>query len=887
MSEKKKSQFEAIAIVGRGCVLPSCHSVDDLWKIVADGKVETSSASKDDWHVNQQRLLSDNAGVYELDKMWSNHGGYVRGFDEIFDANQFQLDNHLLDTLDPVFLWSLEAARQAMAEVTSKTKLDNAGVILGNLSYPTRAHSKFAEEVWLKDMRGEGQVKTAAENRFMSGLPANIVAKGMGFGGSTLALDAACASGLYAIKIACDRLQSGKADVMLAGAVNAADPLFIHMGFCALNALSKTGKSQPFSQNADGLVPSEGAAFVALKRLEDARADGDKIYGVIRGVGLSNDGRSGGFLSPSTDGQVDCINKAYEMSSIQPDQVQFVECHATGTEAGDSTEIESLSTIFPNAHDLPLGSLKGNLGHLITASGIAGLLKIILAFENKTIPGTPNAAPNLASIKRNGFKIPAENTTWKSAGPRIAAISSFGFGGNNAHLIVQEESAEIETAPVKLEKVQLAIVNLALKTNQDSDADAFGKRICSDGIDLDEQDSADQSLCEQVSLSAKSLAFPPNDLKEALGQQLILLDLLPQIERSINKIDHHRIGVFIGMQTDSEVCRYGLRWRIEDLDPRAKELDLDKEIASSPNASSVIGKMPNVPANRLSNQLDIKGPGFTVSREELSGDGALELAMTAIHKGELDAAIVGAVELGNENVHQYAINKLGLNPQPSSDAAILLVVKNLEQAKIDGDDILALISTSEESKNELVSQNNTFTQGAHSAAGLLNISAGIQRIRAGQSQKNGISHSTIVITNRSIFGETTAWNLEPADNSKAYAAKNSPLAEVYAAQDRETLIENLKQGLQSELGHCRVAIVSKEGNFEKLRQRAIKGIKSSKLAFWSLDGISFSEAAIIGEIASVFTGAASSYPKMGHDLFLALPDISRKLAKKCQARQKQ
>lgn len=879
MSEKKKSQFEAIAIVGRGCVLPSCHSVDDLWKIVADGKVETSSASKDDWHVNQQRLLSDNAGVYELDKMWSNHGGYVRGFDEIFDANQFQLDNHLLDTLDPVFLWSLEAARQAMAEVTSKTKLDNAGVILGNLSYPTRAHSKFAEEVWLKDMRGEGQVKTAAENRFMSGLPANIVAKGMGFGGSTLALDAACASGLYAIKIACDRLQSGKADVMLAGAVNAADPLFIHMGFCALNALSKTGKSQPFSQNADGLVPSEGAAFVALKRLEDARADGDKIYGVIRGVGLSNDGRSGGFLSPSTDGQVDCINKAYEMSSIQPDQVQFVECHATGTEAGDSTEIESLSTIFPNAHDLPLGSLKGNLGHLITASGIAGLLKIILAFENKTIPGTPNAAPNLASIKRNGFKIPAENTTWKSAGPRIAAISSFGFGGNNAHLIVQEESAEIETAPVKLEKVQLAIVNLALKTNQDSDADAFGKRICSDGIDLDEQDSADQSLCEQVSLSAKSLAFPPNDLKEALGQQLILLDLLPQIERSINKIDHHRIGVFIGMQTDSEVCRYGLRWRIEDLDPRAKELDLDKEIASSPNASSVIGKMPNVPANRLSNQLDIKGPGFTVSREELSGDGALELAMTAIHKGELDAAIVGAVELGNENVHQYAINKLGLNPQPSSDAAILLVVKNLEQAKIDGDDILALISTSEESKNELVSQNNTFTQGAHSAAGLLNISAGIQRIRAGQSQKNGISHSTIVITNRSIFGETTAWNLEPADNSKAYAAKNSPLAEVYAAQDRETLIENLKQGLQSELGHCRVAIVSKEGNFEKLRQRAIKGIKSSKLAFWSLDGISFSEAAIIGEIASVFTGAASSYPKMGHDLFLALPDISRKLAK--------
>ncbi|MFT5209955.1 MAG: acyl transferase domain-containing protein/3-hydroxymyristoyl [Flavobacterium sp.] len=879
MSEKKKSQFESIAIVGRGCVLPSCHSVDELWKIVEGGKVETSSASKDDWHVNQQRLLSDNAGVYELDKMWSNHGGYVRGFDDIFDASQFQLNKDLLDTLDPVFLWSLEAARQAMTEVKSKTKLDNAGVILGNLSYPTRAHSKFAEEVWLKDMRGEGQVKTAAENRFMSGLPANIVAKGMGFGGSTLALDAACASGLYAIKIACDRLQSGQADIMLAGAVNAADPLFIHMGFCALNALSKTGTSQPFSQDADGLVPSEGAAFVALKRLVDARADGDKIYGVIQGLGLSNDGRSGGFLSPSTDGQVDCINKAYEMSSIQPDQVQFVECHATGTEAGDSTEIESLGTIFPNAVDLPLGSLKGNLGHLITASGVAGLLKIILAFENKTIPGTPNATPNLASIKKNGFIIPAENTNWESTGPRIAAISSFGFGGNNAHLIVQEESADIETAYVKPDTTQFAIVNLALRTDQDSDADAFGKRICSEDLGSGNQGSGNQGLCEQISLSAKSLAFPPNDLKEALGQQLILLDLLPQIEHSINKIDHHRMGIFIGMQTDSEVCRYGLRWRLEDLDPSAKNIDLDKEIASSPNASSVIGKMPNVPANRLSNQLDIKGPGFTVSREELSGDGALELAMTAIHKGELDAAIVGAVELGNENVHQYAINKLNLNPQPSSDAAILLVIKNLEQAKIDGDDILALISTGDESKSQATSQNNTFTQGAHSAAGLLNISAGIQKIRAGQSQKNGINHSPIVVTNHSIFGETTVWNLEPAGSSKAYAAKDSPLLEFYAAQDRVTLVQNLEKGLQSELGHCRIAIVSKEGNFEKLRQRAVKGINSSKLAFWSLDGISFSEAAIKGEIASVFTGAASSYPEMGSDLFLALPDISRKLAK--------
>ena len=134
------------------------------------------------------------------------------------------------------------------------------------------------------------------------------------------------------------------------------------MGFSALNALSKSGESRPFHQQADGLVPAEGAAFVALKRLEDARADGDQIYGVVRGVGLSNDGRSGGFLSPSTPGQVRCMKQAYDMAGLDPAEVQFVECHATGTAAGDGAEINSLREVFPEADNLPLGILKGQSG---------------------------------------------------------------------------------------------------------------------------------------------------------------------------------------------------------------------------------------------------------------------------------------------------------------------------------------------------------------------------------------------------------------------------------------------------------------------------------------------------------------------------------------------
>ncbi|MCZ6502148.1 MAG: beta-ketoacyl synthase N-terminal-like domain-containing protein, partial [Gammaproteobacteria bacterium] len=884
-------KFQPIAVVGRGCILPGCQSVDDLWQIIAEGRVETSSASRDDWHVNQERLLSDH-GAYELDKMWSNHGGYVRDFADHFDASQFQLDAELIGQLDPVFLWSLEAARQALAEseFQAETMLQRAGVVLGNLSYPTRAHSRLAEEVWLRQMRGEGQVECAPENRFMSGLPAMLVARGLGLGGSTLALDAACASALYAIKIACDRLQDGKSDLMLAGGVNAADPLFIHMGFCALNALSKTGTSRPFHRQADGLVPSEGAVFVALKRLEDARADGDQIYGVIRGIGLSNDGRSGGFLSPSTQGQVACIKQAYEMADIDPGKVQFVECHATGTEAGDSTEIASLSEVFPGADNLPLGSLKGNLGHLITASGVAGLLKILLAFENKTIPGTPNATPSLDAVTAGGFRVPEDASEWHSDGPRLAAISSFGFGGNNAHLIVQENSDEIVVPDLVNDSTgdsadaAFAVVSLAIRTDQDANADAFGHRVAGGRANSSYFQKKFQK--NQISLSAKSLAFPPNDLKEALGQQLILLELLPEVESAIVQIENSRTGIFIGMQTDSEVCRYGLRWRIQDLHPRGADIDLDGEIASSPNAASVIGKMPNVPANRLSNQLNITGPGYTVSREELSGDGALELALTAIGRGELDAAIVGAVDLADEQVHAAAISKITSGHVSTADAAVLMVVKSVARAKQDGDQILALIAQGDESSQENPDEPAEHAEPnpvAHAAQGLLNLAAAIQLLRAGltpgSEHKNGIKQESAVIRNRSVFGETSTWLLQRADGAKAFAATDRPLMEVYGAGNRRSLVANIEAGTSGDNGPCRVALVGKADDMAGLRQRAVAAISAkSDLKAWSLDGVSFSDGPIEGEMASVFTGAASAYPGMGRDLFPGLPGISADLA---------
>ena len=321
------------------------------------------------------------------------------------------------------------------------------GLVLGNLSYPTPGLVEFAEATWFGAQSPDvprppydPSAPPAAVNRFSSGMPAHLAAQALNLRGGAFALDAACASSLYAIKLACDRLQDGRCDVMVAGAVNRTDDLFIHIGFCALQAMSRRGESRPFAADADGLVPAEGAAFVVLKRLADAVAAGDTILGVIRGIGLSNDGNAGGFLSPSAEGQVRAMRAAYAMAGIEPAAISLLECHATGTPVGDATELESAAQLFGGCRDVPIGSLKSNLGHLITAAGAAGLIKLLAALRTGIRPPSRRVDAPLAALADSPFRLLQAPEAWpgEPGVPRRAALSAFGFGGNNAHLIVEE-----------------------------------------------------------------------------------------------------------------------------------------------------------------------------------------------------------------------------------------------------------------------------------------------------------------------------------------------------------------------------------------------------------------------------------------------------------------
>jgi acyl transferase domain-containing protein len=264
---------------------------------------------------------------------------------------------------------------------------------------------------------------------------------------------------------------------MLAGAVSRADDLFLHVGFAALQALSYTGQSRPFHAEADGLLPAEGACMFALRRLEDAERDGEKILGVIRGVGLSNDGRDRGLLVPSESGQVRAMRQAFELSGLTPGDIDYVECHATGTTVGDATEIASLNTVYGTRPEgLSLGSFKANCGHLITAAGGAGLLKMLAAMEHELMPMTPHVdAPNPA-LASTSLRVLSESLPWPSTRPRRAGVSAFGFGGNNAHLLVEQyqgKSAPRTDAARTQPHVRVAIVSLGARVADGNSAADF------------------------------------------------------------------------------------------------------------------------------------------------------------------------------------------------------------------------------------------------------------------------------------------------------------------------------------------------------------------------------------------------------------------------------
>jgi acyl transferase domain-containing protein/3-hydroxymyristoyl/3-hydroxydecanoyl-(acyl carrier protein) dehydratase len=855
-------RFAPIAIVGRACVLPGALSPESLWAAVREGRDLLAAAPAGRWRLPRERALCS-PDAPQADRAWSDRGGYVEGFDALWNPRGFALPASELDGLDPLVHWLLHCSRAALAE-TTRGEDDRVGAVFGHLGFPSEQMAAFADQVW-----SGSDASIDPRNRAMSGGAAQVLAQALALDAGCHALDAACASSLYAFKLACDRLHEGSADVMLAGAVQRADDLFLHVGFSALNALSKSGRSRPFHRDADGLVPAEGCAMLALKRLDDARRDGDTIHAIVRGIGLSNDGRGRGLLVPDAAGQQRAIRAAYAVADIDPTAVSLLECHATGTPVGDATELHSSAAVFAGVGELPIGSLKSNLGHLITVAGAAGILKLIEAMRAGVRPPSLHADELTPALADTPFRVLRQAEAWPSERPRIAAVSAFGFGGNNAHLILSEDDPTLHSGPPRPRPQQFAITALGCIAGTATSRAQFSAALAA-GAAL--RDATGSGAIERIELDLAGLRFPPRDLAQTLPQQLAMLAAAREALAESGDLPRERSAVLIGMEPDAEVARFGTRWR------RVAEGAGDGVIAALESAG-VIGCMPNIPANRISAQFDLGGPAFTVQAGAESGLHALQIACRALANDEIDAALVGAVDLCCE-----AVTRAAGNADPA-DAAVALVLKRRADAERDGDRIYALLTMSESSCAETLPANLIAADlrrrlgCAGAADGLLQLATAALCLHHRQ-QPDG--RTWLAAAPRSLqfaLAGSVPLQLQEAWTAPRRSETALPRLHVYAGAERAAVIAALVARREGGDGPARLVLVAGDDEFESVRERALAHLRDGAPAG---QNVHYRDAPIGGGIAFAFAGAGAAYHGMGADLLRQLPLLANQLAARSQ-----
>jgi acyl transferase domain-containing protein/3-hydroxymyristoyl/3-hydroxydecanoyl-(acyl carrier protein) dehydratase len=849
--------FDPVAIVGRSCVLPGAATPEALFDATLAGRCLLTTTPRDHWRgVDPARLLASDAPGLRVS---SATGGYV---DETFDVSQIASQIPDFDRLDPMVPWLARCAQQALGKPLAAPR---TGLIVGNLSYPSTLNTAFVESVWT----GDGGVDP--RNRFSSGLPVHLVAGAMRMTGPAYALDAACASSLYAIKLACDALQDGEADVMLAGGLNGSDDLFLHLGFTALQALSASGRSRPFHAEADGLVPSAGAALVALKRLEDAERSGDRILGVIMGVGLSNDGRQSGFLAPAAAGQASAMTSALEQARLTPAQIDYVDCHATGTPLGDATELQSILAAYGDV-PLKLGALKGNLGHTITVSGAASLVNVLSAMQASVMPPTLCEKPT-DKLNDMPFTLTTTATPWDGDLKR-AAVSNFGFGGNNAHLIVQNHVSPrrpVTRRPMPSDDV--VICSMGVVTGDTRDAASFRRRALGP--------TAPSTPLGTVELDLVGLGFPPNELAGSLTQQTAMLAAAAQALAGV-VTDPARTGVIVGMGCDATIARQ--RLRVLHLDDE-EWLSANKDSAPRLTADGVIGTMPNIPANRIHAQRDFRGFGFTVSSEELSGIDALRIAVRALRHRDLDAVVTGAVDMCCEPAHVEAADALAPDDGVAhGDAAVAFVLKRRADAEAAGDEILAVLDTGEVPAGGDPNVAAGRFGRTHAAGAAAEVAARVAAVRtrvrvdpSGAQPAPGGTAATVRL--ESIGGRADGVTVAAAGAPVPLSVGVVPFSERYAGESRADLLSRMQRHEPGGSGPVRCSVVGdSESTVDGLRGAAVQQLSRGEAP--TLPGVAFTDAPVTGELAFTFTGAAAAYPGAGRELLLAWPELGDTLAER-------
>ncbi len=460
LDPEPRERPSAIAIIGMSCILPKAPDLDTYWNNIlnrVDAMTEIP-AGRWDW-----KTYFD-PDPRAKDKIYSKWGGFLD--ETTFDPVEFGMPPNSLKSIDPMQLLALKAARRAMEDAGYWERpfdRSRASVILGasggtgdlGASYLLRSSLPLilGDSAPAVIENANGLLPQWTEDSF-AGLLLNVaagrIANRFDFGGLNYVVDAACASSLAAVHQAVRELEAQATDLVLVGGVDTTQNPFGYLCFSKTRALSPTGRARTFDAEADGIAISEGIVMLVLKRLSDAERDGDRVYAVIRATAGSSDGRAKGMTAPRPEGQMAALRRAYRKAGFSPTTVGLFEAHGTGTVVGDRTEALALTTVLDEAgatrRSAAVGSVKSMIGHTKATAGVASLAKVALGLYHKVLPPTLGVTrPNPSAKLDDGpLYVNTETRPWigSASHPRRAGASSFGFGGTNFHVVLEEYDQE-------------------------------------------------------------------------------------------------------------------------------------------------------------------------------------------------------------------------------------------------------------------------------------------------------------------------------------------------------------------------------------------------------------------------------------------------------------
>ncbi|MEX2287212.1 MAG: polyketide synthase, partial [Planctomycetaceae bacterium] len=738
-----------LAIVGMACRFPGADNLDEFWSLIRDGR--SSLVPLPDERLNRKLYYDPEPGT--LGKTYCALGGVVEHHP--IDRRVFPIDEALARRYDAAHLTLCEVVAAALRHAgynPLSLPYRNTGVYVGNSSGGTDLDSRLAYNSYAREMADPLRELAAFKNvsaavredvikqvvasiraafpsrfdypvdRFSPHAAATLMVEAFGLTGPAVITDAACASSLMALQLAAPALREGRIEMaIVAGAAYRKPCEWVAM---ALSKVMSARGCCPFDADADGLISSDGYAAVVVKTLNRALADGDRILGVVRGIGMSCDGRGKGFWAPRKEGQVEAIRRAYS-GGLDPSRVQYIEAHATSTQLGDATEVAALNEAFAGVfkHKIPIASVKANIGHTLESAGIAGLIKTLLAMQHGVIPpaanfNTPNPAVDWEHVP---FYVPTTATDWpahKDGHPRRAGIDSFGIGGLNLHVVIDDAPYASEQSPradfdeldsTELAEVSrvapcgtaepIAIIGAGAIFAGANTVDAFRELLHSsrDPKQRVPADRWDARLIEAPAGASSSqgnvptggfitgwnfdwrkFKVAPKQVAAANPLQFMLLDAADQALTDAGygdkDFDGSRVATVVGtmFQSDFIVDAWHGVWLADfrqRLERSLREHGLDEEtiahiwheffenvLAHKPAARDDTGSMSSSTlASRIAKHFDFVGGAMTIDAGDASSLAALEAAVDLLRQGSCDTVVCAA---GQRAIDRVAYEEL-------------------------------------------------------------------------------------------------------------------------------------------------------------------------------------------------------------------------------------